>query len=66
MSEKTQVRRLIEGLQILEHYDKYGCFDVAHDIFIGPEGNPSDEDRKRLGELGWFESGEYDCWCMFT
>ena len=66
MSEKTKVDRLIEGLTILRKYDPSGEFDVAHDVFIGPEAKPSPDDLALLESLRWFESEEYDCWCMFT
>lgn len=37
-----------------------------HDIIWGPEADPSDEDKKRLDELGWHFDSESDCWSRFV
>lgn len=62
------VKEVIEGLQILE---KYGAGEMSADhevIYAGPDlsATISPEDLKRLDELGWFESEEFDCWSMFV
>lgn len=67
---------IIEGMQILMKYQKEpnDIFGVSaeHDvIYCGPmldhlEGKLTEEEKKRLGELGWHEDSEGDCWAHFT
>jgi hypothetical protein len=64
------IRGLIEGLEILSKYMEYGsdqdAFDFQHDVmYAGPSfaaSEMSDEDRVRLGELGWSWDDELDSW----
>jgi hypothetical protein len=65
MGSRTQ---LIEALQIAEKYDADGWTESDHDvIFLMPLGtNVSEEDVKRLEDLGCHVSEEYDCWAMFV
>lgn len=37
-----------------------------HDIIWGPEADPSDDDKKRLGELGWHFCSENEVWSRFV
>ena len=39
---------------------------ASHDIIWGPEADPSDEDKKRLDELGWHFDSESDVWSRFV
>ena len=60
---------LIEGLTILAKYDKDGLRGhvggADHDIIFGGNPEVSEEDKKRLDELGWHYSSEYGCWAHF-
>lgn len=51
---------LLEGMQIVAKYEKPGayCVSAEHDqIWCGAYDLPlSDEDKKRMEELGWFEA----------
>ena len=60
MKEKSQIRRVIEGLSILERYDPKGCVTAEHDqVWAGhPRGYErplpvSAEDAAALEALGW-------------
>ena len=39
---------------------------AGHDIICGPDADPSDEDKKRLDELGWHFDEECDSWSRFV
>lgn len=63
---------LIEALQIFAKYleEKNGHCPThcEHDVFMVvdiEEDALSPEDAKRLDELGFHWSGEYDCFCSF-
>ncbi len=63
------MEQLIKALQI---FLKYGNPDYPthceHDILMImgiEEDEISDEDKKELDELGFFWSGEYDCYASF-
>jgi hypothetical protein len=68
------INEVIEGLQILKKYagENSSSIDAQHDvIYAGPsldelEGRLTEEDRKRLDELGWHEDTEGECWARFT
>lgn len=47
--------QIIEALTIFKNYPHYGDFSAGHDrVFAGPDPElVSDEDIKRLDELGW-------------
>lgn len=60
---------LAEAFTILAKYsDKSNALSAEHDVIYAqtkPDGL-SDDDRKRLGELGWREDEEFDCMAMIT
>lgn len=77
----ASVAEVIEGLEILaktasvpKGLAEKGETDTRtallggaeHDIIWGPEADPSDEDKKRLDELGWHFDSESDCWARFV
>lgn len=61
---------MIESIQIFRKYATSGAEEFPmgpmHDqLYAGPSPEiVSEEDKKRLSELGWFE--EYDSFCIFT
>jgi len=57
---------LIEGLKIIEKYDPNFDTVAEHDIvYAGDDTLPiSDEDKKRLDDLGWFT--QEDSWACFV
>lgn len=64
------MKRFKEGLDIISKYIEDGDIAAEHDqIWAGPddasEMNISEEDLKRLDELGWFIDEEFDCWTHF-
>jgi hypothetical protein len=76
----TAIRRIIEGLQLIEKYhDGEGDVAFEHDIiYAGPEFGFDDEgdhietDPKmppdavqRMDELGWFVDSEFYCWAHY-
>jgi len=75
-----KINDFVEGIQILQkYYDDSNGFHLGADhdiIYLYSTDNPlSEEDVKRLHELGFFqegydnETGEYgpdDGWCAFT
>lgn len=63
-----KISAVIEGLQILQKTDdsEY-TIDAAHDqIWAGGERHVSEEERKRLLELGWFFDTDIERWSAFT
>jgi hypothetical protein len=59
---------IIEGLTILKKYVKgQEWISAEHDMIYGPptEGVISDEDAKRLDDLGWHKE-DGDSWAAFT
>lgn len=66
----TTLATIIEGLTILQRYAP-ASQDVtcAHDILLAPavpKERMQPDDLARLEALGWFVSGEYDCWAYFV
>lgn len=66
------MNNLIESLQIFSKYfdaDEKWPTNCEHDILIlcvaDDEEGITEEDVKRLDELGWFWSDEYECWCSY-
>lgn len=60
------IQKVMEGLQILAKYDAGGEMAAEHDIIYAGNAEVSEEDAKKLEELGWHKDGEYDCWARFT
>ena len=63
------VESVIEGLQIFAKYKPGKWCAAEHDIIYGPCSDSdqiSDEDRKRLDEIGWFIDGDSDSWACHT
>ena len=63
---------IVEGLNILRTYIEDGKHDqlggAEHDIIYGPDVAPdlvSEEDQKRLDDLGWFVDSEVDSYAHF-
>jgi len=60
---------LIEAFQNLGKYAvERADLGADHDVIyssVGPD-EPSEEDAKRLEELDWFKSEEFDCWAYFV
>lgn len=64
----AMISDLIEGFQILQKYvgsdEHIGGAD--HDIIWGVDCEVSEEDAKRLNELGWHQDSDSDeCWSRF-
>jgi hypothetical protein len=77
----ASVKDVIEGLEILAKtaevpigLAEQGSTDrrqahligASHDVIWGPDADPSEEDKDRLEELGWFFDDESDCWARFV
>ncbi len=77
----ASIKDVIEGLEILAKtaavpvwLAEQGSTDrrqahlggASHDVIWGPEADPSEEDKTRLDELGWFFDGEVDRWARFV
>ena len=77
----ASVAELVEGLEILAKtasvprgLAEAGETDTrmasiggaSHDIIWGPESSPSEEDVKRLEELGWHFCSENEVWSRFV
>ena len=77
----ASVKDVIEGLEILAKTAEVpigpaeqGSTDrrqahlggASHDVIWGPDADPSEEDKDRLEELGWFFDDESDCWARFV
>ncbi len=64
MPKYSEVAR---ALEIFQKYDN-DFLETDHEIMYGIsiDTDLSEEDRKELEKLGWFESDEYDCWACFT
>ncbi len=64
------VDNIIEGLSIMRKYAGGDPFFVQaeHDEIyaLSTEVQLSDEDVKRLEELGWLEDSDMGCWKAFT
>ncbi len=62
------MKTILEGLKIIAKYTPDTDFAAEHDIiYCGEcdEMNMSDEDKKKMEDLGWFIDEEYNCWCSF-
>jgi hypothetical protein len=77
----ASIKDVIEGLEILAKTATVPVFlaeqgstdrrqahlgGASHDVIWGPEADPSDEDKARLDELGWFFDDGLDCWSRFV
>lgn len=77
----ASIREVVEGLEILAktatvpvYLAEQGQTDrreaqlggADRDIIWGPDADPSEEDKERLGELGWHFDDELDCWTRFV
>ncbi len=63
------MNRILEGLIILKKYVANGSFSAEHDeIYAGGDGqeNMTEEDKKKMDELGWFFDEDNDSWTHFT
>lgn len=62
-------KEIIEGLQILEKHDPdtYGVC-AEHDIVYGGHGELplTDEERKRMDDLGWFIDSDSGSWACYV
>lgn len=56
---------MLKSCEIFVKYNLTDYLEADHDIIFGPVigAKFSDEDEKKLKELGWDKSDEYDCWC---
>ena len=69
----TKLEKIVEGLLIFKKYfdqtptRRRGDINFEHDeCFAGPLPSiVSEEDKKRLEELGWGPDEENDCWHHF-
>jgi hypothetical protein len=63
------MKKLIEALQIFVKYKDESCpTHCEHDILMIAgitQDEVSEEDKKKLDELGFFWSNENDCWASF-
>ncbi len=77
----ASIKDVIEGLEILAKTAAVPVFLAeqgstdrrqAHlggaydDIILGPEADPSEEDKARLDEIGWYFDDDSDCWARFV
>lgn len=77
----ASIAEVVEGLEILAKtatvpvgLAEKGETDIRtaqlagadHDIIWGPDADPSEEDKKRLDELGWHFDDEAECWARFV
>jgi hypothetical protein len=63
------MKQMAAGLTILMKYDPEGSCSAEHDIlYAGPDeqGKVSEEDQKKLEDLGWHWDEQFDCWARFT
>ena len=80
-NEMASIKDVIEGLEILAKTaavpvflaeqgstDRREAHLIGADrgIIYGPDVDPSDEDKARLDELGWFFDEDSDCWARFV
>ena len=58
------VREVIDGLEIFARYMPQMWLCAEHDIIYGPHGGVqlTNDERLRLGTLGWFIDIESGCW----
>jgi len=77
----ASIKDVIEGLEILAKTAAVPVFlaeqgstdrreahfgGASEDIIWGPKADPSEEDRARLEELGWFFDDVADHWARFV
>ncbi len=77
----ASIKDVIEGLEILAKTATVPVFlaeqgstdrrqahlgGASDNVLWGPQADPSDEDKARLDELGWFFDDESDCWARFV
>jgi len=62
----NRVARVIAGLTILNTYE--GCeICVGHDVLnAGPNLPVSEEDTKKLTDLGWFLNTKEESWSFYV
>lgn len=65
----ADAKKIIEGLSIMQKHGLSVEVDAQHDVlYAGPgiDGELTDEEQKKLEELGWHWDEEFDCWAIFT
>lgn len=65
----ADAKKIIAGLDIMQKHGLEVEVDAQHDVlYAGPgiDGELTDEDKKKLEELGWHWDEEFDCWSIFT
>ena len=69
-SEPTAGQKVMEGISIIMRYEPNSEFAASHDEiwFGGPTAyaKMSQDEHKRLRELGWMWVASYDSWRHFT
>lgn len=60
-------KEIIEAFQIFDKYPNDGELSAEHDeLFAGPGLKVSEEDEKRLNELGWDYDEGTESWQKFA
>ena len=64
---KPKLRRLIEGLQLIERHDPNAEIDAHHDeLLAGTLSTMNAGQVAQMEALGWRAKEQYDCWAIFT
>lgn len=68
MQNQNTCKAWAEVFEIFSKYEVDASVAVGHDIiYAGPEPEDvSDDDMKRLEELGWFIDAEFGCLARFV
>lgn len=64
---KTKIRKLIEGLQLIEQVEPKPTVAAEHDEFYA--GNPTAmtaEQQAKMEELGWHVDDTFESWAIFV
>ena len=68
--DRSRQLSIIEGLKIFSARGIWGVQAIHDELLAGPEPDATttltDDDKKRLETLGWFEDPEHGCWGFFT
>lgn len=62
-----QYSDMAKSIEIFMKHIDDDFFEADHDIIYGPNLDTpfTDEEKKKLEDMGWIETDEYDCWSHF-
>jgi hypothetical protein len=66
LTQMTQIEEIIEGLKIFKSLGDDSISGAEYGEIFGTEKTTSEEQTKKLKELGWYLDTEVNCWAKFV